>query len=351
MNATNAPTPNPVGLDGIDFLELSGPDPQMLRRLLLDFGFARTRRHATKRIDLYEQNAIKILVNDEPGSVAKAFSAVHGPTVSGMGWRVADEARAAEIATQRGATRATQTDLDLPAVLGIGGTLLYLTEGVLRGFEPHPTPDSGPAAGGRGFLAIDHLTNNVACGTMQRWASFYKDVFGFTEVRYFDIRGKKTGLTSYALRSPCGKFSIPINEASDKKSQINEYLDEHKGPGVQHVAFLTTDILSSLAAMDGTRVRFLDIEPGYYEEAFSRVPQVTEDRAQVQARNVLVDGDESGYLLQIFTKNLMGPLFIELIQRKNHLSFGEGNFGALFRSIERDQARRGVFRDEVATGQ
>ena len=181
---------------------------------------------------------------------------------------------------------------------------------------------------------------------MGRWASFYKDVFGFTEVRHFDIRGERTGLVSYALRAPCGTFSIPINEASHEKSQINEYLREHRGPGIQHVAFRTDDILASLDALDGTGIPFLDIEPGYYDEAFARVPQVTEDKSRLRKRNVLVDGDESGYLLQIFTKNLMGPIFIELIQRKNHLSFGEGNFGALFRSIERDQARRGVFTDD-----
>jgi 4-hydroxyphenylpyruvate dioxygenase len=335
---------NPTGLDGIEFLEIAGPDPAALRKLLLDFGFSRTKRHAKKKIDLYEQNAIKVLLNEEPGSFAAAFTAAHGPCICSMGWRVADAGRALEAATQRGAVAAKVRDLPLPAVVGIGDSLLYLTDRGVPGFEPVDAPDKNPP---KGFLVIDHLTNNVACGTMERWANFYKQVFGFTEVRTFDIRGKKTGLTSYALRSPCGKFSIPINEASDKKSQINEYLEEYKGPGIQHVAFLTDDILSSLGAMDGTNVSFLDIEPGYHDEAFARVPNVTEDRSAIVQRNVLVDGDESGYLLQIFTKNLMGPIFIELIQRNNHLSFGEGNFGALFRSIERDQARRGVFTAEV----
>lgn len=177
---------------------------------------------------------------------------------------------------------------------------------------------------------------------MERWARFYKEIFGFTEVRYFDIRGAKTGLVSYALRSPCGSFCIPINEGTEKTSQINEYLDQYRGPGVQHLAFLTDDILASLRALEGTPIEFLSIDDDYYDTVFQRVPGVTEDHEEIRRRNVLVDGDEQGYLLQIFTRNLIGPIFIELIQRKNHLSFGEGNFGALFRSIERDQERRGV---------
>jgi 4-hydroxyphenylpyruvate dioxygenase len=205
----------------------------------------------------------------------------------------------------------------------------------------------------KGFPRIDHVTNNVPKGTLGRWEAFYADVFGFIEVRSFDIRGKNTGLTSYALRSPCGKFCIPIHQADEEKSQINEYLAEYRGPGVQHVALATRDILASLGAMVGGSVEFLDIEPEYYADALSRVPQMQElsreKQKLIQERNVLVDGDESGYLLQIFTKNIMGPVFIELIERQNHLSFGEGNFGALFRSIERDQARRGVFCEEASS--
>ena len=180
---------------------------------------------------------------------------------------------------------------------------------------------------------------------MKQWADFYKNVFGFTEVRYFDIRGAKTGLTSYALRSPDGSFCIPINEADEAKSQINEYLDEYKGPGIQHLAFLTDDILASLKKLEGTPISMLDIDDEYYAGIYDRCPTVSEDRDEIRRRNVLVDGDADGYLLQIFTKNLVGPIFIELIQRENHQSFGEGNFSALFRSIERDQGRRGVFGD------
>jgi 4-hydroxyphenylpyruvate dioxygenase len=214
-----------------------------------------------------------------------------------------------------------------------------------RGFVAHPSPVN---VAEKGFLTIDHLTNNVEKGTMQKWASFYKDVFGFTEVRYFDIKGVKTALVSYALRSPDGSFCIPINEGTDKKSQINEYLEEYKGPGVQHLAFLTRDILASLRALEGSGIETLDIDSDYYRSVFDRVPNVKEDRKEIERLQVLVDGDEEGYLLQIFTKNLIGPIFVEIIQRENHLSFGEGNFGALFRSIERDQRKRGYLDDARA---
>jgi 4-hydroxyphenylpyruvate dioxygenase len=312
-------------------------------------------RHRDRQVDLYEQGEIRFLLNREPRSYAASFSRTHGPSISSMGWRVLDAKAAAKGATERGARVRAEADLmrdgrePVPAVVGIGDMLLYLVDGyddadkwTRLGFVKLAEPEMVEP---KGFLAIDHLTNNVQKGTMQTWASFYKDVFGFTEVRYFDIRGAKTGLTSYALRSPCGTFCIPINEADEKKSQINEYLDEYKGPGVQHLAFLTTDILASLKALEGAPVSFLDIDADYYDEVFTRLPQVTENRDEIRKRNVLVDGDADGYLLQIFTKNLLGPIFIELIQRKNHLSFGEGNFGALFRSIERDQAKRGVFDD------
>ena len=176
---------------------------------------------------------------------------------------------------------------------------------------------------------------------MAKWAKFYKEIFGFTEIRYFDIQGVKTGLTSFALKSPCGTFCIPINEGTEKKSQINEYLEEYKGPGVQHIALHTDDIINAVAKLNKMGVETLDISPDYYKSVFDRVPNVTEDKKRLEELNILVDGDESGYILQIFTKNVIGPIFFEIIQRKNHHSFGEGNFGALFESIERDQMKRG----------
>lgn len=337
---------NPLGLRGIDFVEFSSERPERLHGLFTDFGFSKVARQEGLSIELYRQGGIKLHLNTEKGSFGDDFQRLHGPSISAMGWRFQDARRAYQEALRRGARSCESGDYRLPdgravpAIYGIGESLIYFVEpGQDLGFrelqDPTPVPE-------KGFLLIDHLTNNVHKGTMQRWADFYKDIFGFQEVRYFDIKGQKTGLTSFALRSPCGEFCIPINEADEAKSQINEYLDEYKGPGVQHLAFLTKDLLGSLQMLKGTSIQTLDVAPDYYEKVFTRVPQVKEDRELIQALNVLVDGDEQGYLLQIFTKNLVGPIFIEMIQRENHLSFGEGNFQALFDSIERDQMKRGV---------
>lgn len=349
---------NPCGLDGIDFVEFVSPHPEKLDALFKAFGFSKLMRHRTRPIDLYQQHDIFFLVNRDSDSCAARFGALHGPSISSMGWRVHDAVAAASAARARGARLAPSSDLErtgerVPAVYGIGDSLIYFIDDFRSasrweryGFEALPVPERVPS---KGFTVIDHLTNNVVKGTMSKWADFYKSIFGFEEVRYFDIRGVKTGLTSYALRSPCGRFCIPINEADEKKSQINEYLDEYKGPGIQHLAFLTDDLLASIKALEGSPIETLDIEADYYDSIFDRVPNVSEDHAEIARRQVLVDGDEHGYLLQVFTKNLVGPIFIELIQRRNHTSFGEGNFGALFRSIERDQARRGVFEQTAAS--
>jgi 4-hydroxyphenylpyruvate dioxygenase len=340
---------NPCGLRGIDHVEFASPEPERLDALFRAFGFSRTRRHAELDVDLYEQQDITFLVNRAPRTFAEDFTRRHGPSLCAMGWRVDDARAAFDAALARGArpydgARGALT-LDAPAIYGIGDSLITFIDAwgeggtVRRAFPPAADAVVVPD---KGFLAIDHLTNNVRKGTMHTWADFYKAVFGFTEVRYFDIRGAQTGLTSYALRSPDGSFCIPINEGSEEKSQIEEYLREYDGPGVQHLAFLTRDLLGSLDRLVGSGIETLDIDDAYYEEVFERVPGVREPRDRIRAHQVLVDGDEQGYLLQIFTRNLIGPIFIELIQRENHLAFGEGNFGALFRSIERDQARRGV---------
>ncbi len=355
-----APEDNPVGLNGIEFVEFASPDPDRLHALFVEFGFSRLMRHEARALDLYTQHDIVLLLNRDPHSVAGAFAALHGPSIASMGWRVFDGPRALATALERGAKAPPRVDLardgsPLPAILGIGDSLLYFVDGdparsLAARYEPlgFVALDAPDRVADKGFTVIDHLTNNVYKGTMKHWSDFYKSVFNFTEVRYFDIRGALTGLTSYALRSPCGKFCIPINEADEKKSQINEYLEEYKGPGIQHLAFATEDILGTLDRLAGSdKIEFLDIEDDYYASVFERVPGVTEDPARIQKHNVLVDGDANGYLLQIFTRNLIGPIFIEIIQRHNNLGFGEGNFGALFRSIERDQLRRGVFNDEA----
>jgi len=349
-------TTNPLGLAGIDFITFASPEPEKLHQLFQAFGFSRTMRHAAKAIDLYEQGDIVFLLDREPTSASAAFTKAHGPTVSSMGWRFEDPMRAFAQALARGAVAHAQPDFSLegtpmPTIVGIGGMALHFAEArrdVRRfermGFVSLDRPDR---VAPRGFFRVDHLTNNVMNGEMASTAAFYETIFGFTSVRYFDIRGAHTGLQSFALRSPCGNFCIPINEAKEERSQINEYLREHKGPGVQHIALQTLDILSSLEKLEGAPVEFLDIERDYYTTVFDRVKGVKESREALAKRHVLVDGDDEGYLLQIFTKNLLGPIFFELIQRENHHAFGEGNFGALFRSIERDQAKRGVFAGET----
>lgn len=337
---------NPVGLQGIAFVEYASPDPGALDVLFRDLGFSRLSRHESRPVVHYQQGGIHFLVNREPDSFASRFAAAHGPSICALGWRVRDAEEALEAAVARGARPFEgQGALDgVPAIYGIGDSLIYFVEeGTSRDWTGQLVPLDEPVhVEDKGFTLIDHLTNNVERGTMARWAAFYKEVFGFTEVRYFDIRGEETGLTSYALRSPDGSFCIPINEGSEDKSQIEEYLREYRGPGIQHIALLSDDLLGSLDRLEGCGIETLDIEDAYYETVFERVAGVTEDRGHIQRHRVLVDGDEGGYLLQIFTKNVIGPIFFEMIQRKNHQSFGEGNFGALFRSIERDQERRGV---------
>jgi 4-hydroxyphenylpyruvate dioxygenase len=344
---------NPIGLQGIEFVEYSSANSQYLDKLFKEFGFSKTLKHTSMNIDYYNQNDIHFLVNNTQGSFAQTFSKHHGPSICSMGWRVQNAKEALRVAKERGAVVCAHPDLKLangefiPAIYGIGESIIYFIDNWNNtanlysslGFEKLKNPEM---VNEMGFLAIDHLTNNVHKGTMDKWSRFYKEVFGFTEVRYFDIRGAKTGLISYALKSPCGSFCIPINEGTEDKSQINEYLREYNGPGIQHLAFLTKDILASLKKLEGSSIETLDIDDEYYSEIFTKFPHVTESHQEIKDFHVLVDGDEHGYLLQIFTKNIIGPIFIEIIQRKNHYSFGEGNFGALFRSIERDQQKRGV---------
>jgi len=339
-------TKNPLGLMGIAFTEFVGPRPDTLHTLFTGFGFSRTHVHNELDVDAYQQNDILFLLNQQEDCHAEAFAAAHGPSIASMGWRVADATKAFNKAVAFGA-RPFRGQGSLPgvqAIYGIGDSLIYFVEEANdqllgRRFKAHPAPVNVPQ---KGFLTLDHLTNNVPKGGLEAWARFYKEVFGFTEVRTFDIRGEQTGLCSYALRSPCGSFCIPINEGTEEASQIEEYLREYRGAGIQHLAFLTDDLLGSLDALEDSGIDTLDIDDDYYETVFHRVPGVVEDHARIKAHQVLVDGDDDGYLLQVFTKNLVGPIFIEMIQRRNHNSFGEGNFGALFRSIERDQEKRGT---------
>ncbi len=338
---------NYLGLRGIEFTEFASPDSDFMDKVFHAFGFSKLKKFKGKEIIYYNQNDIHFLLNKDTQGFSANFTKSHGPAICSMGWRVDDAEFALKTAVLRGATEATEKDLPYPAIKGIGDSLIYFIDKYSAAdniyktdFESLATPQ---IAENKGFTRIDHLTNNVVKGTMERWASFYKNVFGFTEVRYFDIKGQETALLSYALRSPDGSFCIPINEGKgDDRNQIDEYLREYNGPGVQHIAFETNDILSSLDKLDRSVIDTLDIHDDYYETIFDRVPNVTEDHEKIKQHQVLVDGDENSYLLQIFTKNLFGPIFIEIIQRQNNQGFGEGNFQALFESIERDQKKRGV---------
>lgn len=338
---------NPLGMRGLAFVQFAGPRPDDLHRILQALGFSRTHRHRSLAVDGYRQGDIRFFVDRQPGSFAEGFQRVHGPSIPAIGFAFDDPRAAFAEAIRRGARpfvpaggsgRAT---FDAPTIHGIGDSLVYFVDAKGSHERELVALDRPDVVQGNGFSVIDHLTNNVHQGTLGTWSDFYRKIFGFTEVRSFDIEGSKTGLYSYALRSPCGTFCIPINEDKGSTGQIAEYLRDYRGPGVQHLALLTRDILASLDAMGGA-VETLDIDPDYYDEAFRRAPGVREDRQRIRQHQVLVDGDADGYLLQIFTKNLVGPIFFEIIQRENHLSFGEGNFSALFRSIERDQERRGV---------
>lgn len=341
---------NKIGMCGFDFVEFCETPSQDLEKLFLKFGFSKIRKHETKNIDYFNQHDIHFFINKERHGVSHEFAQKHGPAICSMGWRFNEPQAAYELALSRGARAAvgdlfTTDGAPVPAVYGLGDMLIYFmhdtdhANGYQRlGFAPHSQLVN---IMDKGFLTVDHLTNNVIRGTMDSWAAFYHDVFEFTQVRYFDIRGAKTGLASFALRSPCGSFCIPINEGTEKQSQINEYLEKYNGPGVQHLAFLTADILFSLDALHDSEIETLDIDDQYYSDIFTKFPQVKESHEKIREHNVLVDGDDAGYLLQIFTKDIIGPIFIEIIQRNNHHSFGEGNFGALFRSIEREQMKRG----------
>ena len=345
-------TDNPVGITGFDFIEFSTPEPEKMHQLFQILGFSRLRQHKDRNVSYYNQNDIHFFLNNEPGSFAVKFSEDHGPCACSTGWRVEDAVKAQKTAIERGAKKADDVDFrdedgkEIPAIYGVGDSLIYFLEKPMGagqldklGFEPLAQPDQVES---KGFYLIDHLTNNVNKGELIPLSNFYKDVFGFTEVRFFDIKGEETGLLSYALRSPCESFCIPINEGTEDKSQINEYLREYKGQGIQHIALLTPDIIKVMESIKPGELKTLDIDEDYYNEVFKRIPGVKEDHLKIKDFNLLVDGDDKGYLIQIFTENVVGPIFFEFIQRNNNLGFGEGNFGALFRAIERDQRRRGV---------
>ncbi len=345
----NAPH-NPMGTDGFEFVEYTAPDPAALRALFERMGFRNAARHRSKDVSLHRQGDINFLVNAEPDSFAQQFARDHGGSICAMGFRVKDAAaaykRALELGAKPGPHTAGPMELNIPSIQGIGGSLIYLVDryGASTIYDVDFLPAApAPDVPNPGLQLIDHLTHNVSRGNMKVWCDFYERLFNFREIRFFDIEGKKTGLFSRALTSPCGKIRIPINESQDDKSQIEEYLREYRGEGIQHIALAAGDIYRSVDALRKRGVVFQDTPDTYYDGVPARVAGHVESLDELRQRRILIDGSaRDGILLQIFTANVIGPIFFEIIQRKGNDGFGEGNFQALFESIELDQIRRGV---------
>lgn len=351
---------NPMQTNGFEFVEYATSKPEELDALFRKMGFSLIAKHRSKRVSLYRQGDINFILNAEPSSHADEFQKAHGPSANAMAFRVKDAAKAIKRAKELGAdvveSKAGPMELNIPAIVGIGGSLLYLVDrygdagasiydidfDYVEGADKHPQ--------GAGLTYIDHLTHNVHRGKMDQWAGFYEKLFNFREIRYFDIEGKLTGLKSRAMTSPCGKIRIPINESVDDKSQIEEYLREYHGEGIQHIALGTDDIYQTVPALKAGGITFLDTPDTYYARIEKRLPGHGENVAALEKYRILIDGapdsapgkGDGGLLLQIFTATVIGPIFFEIIQRKGDEGFGEGNFKALFESIEEDQIRRGV---------
>ena len=341
---------NPLGVQQFEFIEYAAPDASQLHDLFGKLGFVAVAKHKSRPVTLYRQGDINFLVNETPDSFASDFAAAHGPSCTGFALRVADPVKAREAALANGgkaiANKPDTLAIGAPAFSGIGGSALYLTRGiedVEQEFDFDPAVDRHPK--GAGLTFIDHLTHNVYNGNMGQWAEFYEKIFGFFEVKYFDIKGAQTGLRSKAMTAPNGNISIPINESEDPKSQINEYLDEYKGEGVQHIALYTDNVYESVEALRANGIEFLDTPDTYFDVIDQRIPNHGEDLPRMRKNKILIDADLNDpgkQLLQIFTQTNIGPIFFEVIQRKGNEGFGEGNFQALFEAIERDQAKRGV---------
>jgi 4-hydroxyphenylpyruvate dioxygenase len=348
-DAPGAAMRNPMGTDGFEFVEYAAPEPELLRTLFERLGFPVVARHRSKDVTLHRQGDIHFIINAEPRSFAQAFARQHGPSVCAMAFRVKDSAaayrRALELGAQPGPATAGPMELNIPSIVGIGGSLIYLVDryGDRTIYDvDFRRVDAGPIEA-TGLTFIDHLTHNVRRGNMNVWAGFYEKLFNFREIRYFDIEGRKTGLLSRAMTSPCGKIRIPINESRDDRSQIEEYLSEYRGEGIQHIALATDDIYATVDRLTARGIDFQDTPDTYYENVDARVSGHGEAVEELRQRRILIDGSAGqGVLLQIFTRNVIGPIFFEIIQRKGNEGFGEGNFRALFESIERDQERRGV---------
>lgn len=349
-------TINPLGTDGFEFVEYTAPNQagiDALKQLFSLMGFAEIAKHKHKEVWLYRQGDTNFIVNGELESQAEGFAKLHGPSVNAMAFRVKDAEHAIKYAVSQGAKacepRVGPMELNIPAIYGIGDSLLYFVDRYGEkeiydiDFNYYEDWRKRLKASDAGLGVIDHLTHNVDIGNMDVWADFYDRIANFKEIRFFDIEGKKTGLKSRALTAPCGKIRIPINESSDDKSQIAEYLRDYNGEGIQHIAMTTDNIYQTVRTLRERGMKFMDTPETYYEKIDGRVEGHEESIDELRDTRVLIDGSkENGILLQIFTDTVIGPVFFEIIQRKGNQGFGEGNFKALFESIELDQIRRGV---------
>ncbi|HMN83840.1 MAG TPA: 4-hydroxyphenylpyruvate dioxygenase [Burkholderiaceae bacterium] len=357
---------NPMGTNGFEFIEYAAPDPAALGAVFELMGFVTVARHRHKDVTLYRQGGINFIINAEPDSFAQRFARLHGPSICAIAFRVDDAASAYRRALDLGAwgfdSRSGPMELNIPAIKGIGDSLIYFVDrwrgkdgaaagaiGDISIYDVDFVPIAGvdPFPKGAGLTGVDHLTHNVHRGRMKEWADFYERFFNFREIRYFDIEGKATGVKSKAMTSPCGLIRIPINEeGNDAGGQIQEYLDLYRGEGIQHIALASDDVYDTVELLRARGVEFLDTPDTYYELIDKRLPGHGEDLARLKRNRILVDGGpDGGLLLQIFTKTVIGPIFFEIIQRKGDEGFGEGNFKALFESIELDQMRRGVVKE------
>jgi 4-hydroxyphenylpyruvate dioxygenase len=341
------PHDNPLGLDGFEFVEFTSPAPEALGDLFVRLGFTHTHTHKAKQVRRYAQGDVNFLLNMEATGHAEEFRGEHGPSASAMAFRVADATKALAMAVERGAV-AVEGEYGLPAIEGIGGSYLYLVDryGAETIYDEAFVPTgNAPGAGAGALHTLDHLTHNVNRGRMDHWAQFYERIFNFRQIRYFDIEGQQTALVSRAMTAPDDKIRIPLNESQDEFSQIEEFLREYKGEGIQHLALATDDIFATVDQLRANGIRFQDSPDTYYDLIDKRLPGHGHSVAEMRKRRILIDGSPEtgeGLLLQIFTENMIGPIFFEIIQRKGNEGFGEGNFKALFESIELDQIRRGV---------
>ena len=351
---------NPLGVDGFEFVEFTGPEPEaMISRLEL-MGFTPTHVNPANGVVRLKQGDITMLVHRTPAGQAADFAKDHGPSANGMAFRVADAKAAYEGALARGARKAEGVNGgalagDYPYVLqGIGGSLLYVvdqygeTGSLYDAWDEIEGWEEAERKNSMGLEILDHLTHNVRRGEMRTWSGFYSSVFNFEEQKYFDIKGKATGLFSQAMIAPDRAIRIPLNESQDENSQIEEFIRRYNGEGIQHIALSTNDIYETVRQLRANGVDFMSTPDTYYAKVDTRVAGHGESLKDLRDLNILIDGapGDDGILLQIFTNTVIGPIFFEIIQRKGNQGFGEGNFKALFESIEEDQIRRGVISDQ-----